>query len=226
MQDCSISIANALEILQSCTKPLDDVVNYNNVDTTPHSWVLKGKISSWWRLTWKRFPYYWPFVRGIHREIVNPTHQGSVMWILDAFFDPGLLSYDVTVTTRILGLCASCRMDVGLAHYSDVMMNGMASQITDAWLLCSTVCSDKRRHQLCAIGLCEGNPTVTGGFPSQGTSNAENVSIWWRHHGLQFPGRQNVSNFVYFCSCLSTMSGWTRRQLPRSQLSTHVMVTS
>ena len=23
---------------------------------------------------------------------------------------------------------------------------------------------------------------VTGGFPSQRTSNAENVSIWWRHH--------------------------------------------
>ena len=35
-------------------------------------------------------------------------------------------------------------------------------------------------------GLCEGNPpvTVTGGFPSQSASNAENVSIWWRHHEL------------------------------------------
>ena len=31
-------------------------------------------------------------------------------------------------------------------------------------------------------GLCEGNPPVTGGFPSQRTSNAENVSIWWRHN--------------------------------------------
>ena len=29
---------------------------------------------------------------------------------------------------------------------------------------------------------CEGNPPVTGGFPSQRASNAENVSIWWRHH--------------------------------------------
>ena len=27
-----------------------------------------------------------------------------------------------------------------------------------------------------------GNPPVTGGFPSQRASIAENVSIWWRHH--------------------------------------------
>ena len=31
-------------------------------------------------------------------------------------------------------------------------------------------------------GLCEGNSPVTGEFPSQRASNAENISIWWRHH--------------------------------------------
>ena len=30
-------------------------------------------------------------------------------------------------------------------------------------------------------GLCEGNPSVAGGFPSQRASNMENVSIWWRY---------------------------------------------
>ena len=30
-------------------------------------------------------------------------------------------------------------------------------------------------------GLCKGNPLVTDGFPSQRVSDAENVSIWWRH---------------------------------------------
>ena len=117
--------------------------------TTPHSWVLKGKISSWWRLTWKRFRYYWPFVRGIHRKIVDPTHKGSVMWILDVFFDAGWLVYDVTVMTRILGLCASCRLNVGLTHYSDVIMTRVASQITGASFFCSIVCScaDQRKHQ-------------------------------------------------------------------------------
>ena len=31
-------------------------------------------------------------------------------------------------------------------------------------------------------GLCAGNSPVTGEFPSQMASNAENVSISWRHH--------------------------------------------
>ena len=31
-------------------------------------------------------------------------------------------------------------------------------------------------------GICDGNSPVTDEFPSHRTSNAENVSIWWRHH--------------------------------------------
>ena len=30
-------------------------------------------------ITWKSFPYYWPFVRGIHRSPVDSPHKGSVM---------------------------------------------------------------------------------------------------------------------------------------------------
>ena len=41
--------------------------------------------------------------------------------------------------------------------------------------------TSKRR----VTGLCEGNSLVTGEFPAQRASNAENVSIWWRHHGLE-----------------------------------------
>ena len=36
---------------------------------------------------------------------------------------------------------------------------------------------------LCVTGLCEGNSPVTGEFPSQRASNAENASFWWSHHG-------------------------------------------
>ena len=42
----------------------------------------------------------------------------------------------------------------------------------------------KKTSKLRVLGLCEGNPPVTGGFPSQGASNAENVSIWRHHRGL------------------------------------------
>ena len=31
-------------------------------------------------------------------------------------------------------------------------------------------------------GLCVGNSPGAGEFPAQSASNAENVSIWWRHH--------------------------------------------
>ena len=40
----------------------------------------------------------------------------------------------------------------------------------------------KKTSELRVIGFYEGNPLVTGGFPPQKASNAEKVSIWWRHH--------------------------------------------
>ena len=43
-------------------------------------------------------------------------------------------------------------------------------------------CRSKKTSKLLVTGLCEGNSPVTGAFPTQVTSNAENVSIWWRHH--------------------------------------------
>ena len=52
--------------------------------------------------------------------------------------------------------------------------------------------------KLCLTGLCEGNPPVIGGFPPQTANNAENGSIWWRHHGMcssQFYWRYwNINN--------------------------------
>ena len=40
----------------------------------------------------------------------------------------------------------------------------------------------KKTSKLYVTGLCAGNSPVTGEFPAQMASNAENVSIWWRHH--------------------------------------------
>ena len=42
----------------------------------------------------------------------------------------------------------------------------------------------KKTAKLRVTGLCAGNSPVTGEFPAQMASNAENVSIWWRHHVL------------------------------------------
>ena len=92
-------------------------------------------------------------------------------------------------------------------HNSEFIMSAMASQIPGVSIVCSIVYSFRRRskttlafvkgiHRLDCLfnrlfiqapikdntGFCEGNPPVTGGFPSQRASNAGNVSIWWRHH--------------------------------------------
>ena len=40
----------------------------------------------------------------------------------------------------------------------------------------------KKISKLRVTGLCAGNSPVTGEFPAQMACNAENVSIWWRHH--------------------------------------------
>ena len=42
----------------------------------------------------------------------------------------------------------------------------------------------KKTSKLRVTGLCAGNSPVTGDFPAQRASNAENVSIWWRHHAF------------------------------------------
>ena len=55
-----------------------------------------------------------------------------------------------------------------------------ASQITSFTIVYSTVWSDadQRKHQSSALlAMCAGNLLVTGEFPAQMVSNAENVSI-------------------------------------------------
>ena len=47
----------------------------------------------------------------------------------------------------------------------------------------------KKTSKVRATGLCAGNSPVTGEFPTQMSSNPENVSIWWRHRESQ----QNVT---------------------------------
>ena len=47
----------------------------------------------------------------------------------------------------------------------------------------------KKTSQLDVTGLCVGNSPWTGEFHAQMASNAENVSIWWRHHVSMLPGK-------------------------------------
>ena len=44
----------------------------------------------------------------------------------------------------------------------------------------------KKTSKLCVTGLCAGNSPVPGEFPAQIASNAETVSISWRHHDIRW----------------------------------------
>ena len=69
-------------------------------------------------------------------------------------------------------------------HYDDVIMGTIASQITSLTIVYSTVYSgaDQRKHQSSASLALGGEFTGAGEFPAQMASNAENVSISWRHY--------------------------------------------
>ena len=51
----------------------------------------------------------------------------------------------------------------------------------------------KKTSKLRATGLSVGNSTGTGEFPAQMASNAENISIWWRHHEFRKCAHVKVS---------------------------------
>ena len=51
----------------------------------------------------------------------------------------------------------------------------------------------KKTSKLRVTSLCEGNSPATGEFSAQRASNAENVSIGWRHHGQLHHHSSNVS---------------------------------
>ena len=60
---------------------------------------------------------------------------------------------------------------------------------------------------------CEGNSQWTGEFPAQMASNAENVSIWWRHNSkwLQVHFRKiTIKTMVMAYPVMVTLIGWHR----------------
>ena len=80
-------------------------------------------------------------------------------------------------------------------HYDDVIMGAISSLITSLTIVYSTVYSDadQTKHQSSASlafawGIHRG--------PAQMASNAENVSIWWRHHATAGEVRARGSNYI------------------------------
>ena len=89
----------------------------------------------------------------------------------------------IMIITPLFHRCRRC-LGISLDHHNDVIMRAMASQITSLTIVYSTVIQAQIKENIKAPRHWPlwGNSPVTGEFPAQRASNAENVSIWWRHH--------------------------------------------
>ena len=54
----------------------------------------------------------------------------------------------------------------------------------------------KKTSKLRITGLCAGNSPGTGEFPAQMASNAEKVSIWWRHHDFMPVSKDMLTDWL------------------------------
>ena len=94
-------------------------------------------------------------------------------------------------------------------------MGAMASRITSITIVYSTVYSDadqRKPSKLRVTGLCAGNSPVTGEFPARRASNADNVSIGWRHH---------VTSYCLNSLLLIVFIGGTACNLSHCHVKTH-----
>ena len=82
----------------------------------------------------------------------------------------------------------------------------------------------KKTSKLRVTGLCVGNSPVTNEFPAQRTSNAENASIWWRHHVLSEIDSNHLWTackiaFINYSFLNKRSVNWYKTSLPRTACS-------
>ena len=105
-------------------------------------------------------------------KVTRYYHDKNTLCVPQGFLDESVAHEDVMTRKHVPHHLA--------LNYCDVIMGAMASQITSLTINDSTVHSgaDQRKHQSSAsLAFFAGNSPVTGEFPAQMASNAENDSI-------------------------------------------------
>ena len=73
----------------------------------------------------------------------------------------------------------------------------LPSNIPEFCLSTADWLQQRNRPRFLLLILCEGNTPVTGGFPSQRATNADNVSMAWRFHDAANHLHSDHCGFVY-----------------------------
>ena len=88
----------------------------------------------------------------------------------------------------------------GFSHYNDVIMGTIASQITNLTIVYSD--ADQRKHMYqssASLAFVRGIHRRPVNSPHKLASNAENASIWWRHHAMQILNQELSLAFRMHC---------------------------
>ena len=128
----------------------------------------------------KILPYHWSFVTpggstGNRRNSL--ANINTVFWRF-------VVAYINNWTKSELLVTESCNLAGALRWRHNGRDSVSNHQPHDCFLNCLFRRRSKKTSKLRVTGLCARNSPGTGKFPAQMASNAENVSIWWRHHEL------------------------------------------
>ena len=121
----------------------------------------------------------------------NPTWLFYTQWltgnVLFNILKISVITAGVTSRQKFLGWCTAWRCPLFshmCLHYNDVIIGAMATEITSLTIVYSIVYSgaDQRKQQSSAsLAFVREIHRWPVNSP-QRAGNAENVSIWWRHH--------------------------------------------
>ena len=138
-----------------------------------------------------------------HGKVFRVTGWTSWLTNSEGAGDLEHIKAHVTTFKKILGVASDCNRTITLeatktipvvsgnlpgAHYTEHgslrrRHNERDGVSNHQWLLKRLFRRrSKETSKLRVTGFCAGNSPVTGEFPAQMASNAENVSIRWRHH--------------------------------------------
>ena len=118
------------------------------------------------------------------RDCCYPIYQGKG-WGFSLKIHYKLCTYDISQVTAATLRWRHNRRDIVSNHQPhDCLLNRLFR------------CRSTKTSKLRVTGLCAGNSPVPGEFPAQMASNAENVSIWWRHHDLYTEGTQQTNDVI------------------------------
>ena len=133
-----------------------------------HAWFFFDATNQYWRC-W--FPTEQLCRVKIHPYVNLDWCGHSIYWILHMYFiqNHSKLIHFRTAVSRTVQWRHNERHDVSNHLRLDCLLKRLVRRR-----------SKKTSKQFRVTGLCEGNPPVTGAFPSQRASTTEKVSIRWR----------------------------------------------